>query len=212
MRILHETARRIRPHSLVDTSGAVARGLPYNPPAPLCPVTGGMGTSSSPSSSSSSSSSSFSPSSSSSPRHRHLRRLRRRHRRRRRRAQRRSRSAQISATATRHRRLPPHHHHPHPQLDRPTVPRCAGQGGCGSVRGNAIRAFPRDQRLAPAAHALLCRRRAGWAYLETPHRHQPDCSTERQLSKTAKGDGYICSTDDPFSNLRVSRDHLRSLG
>ena len=26
--ILHETARRIRPHSLVDTSGAVARGLP----------------------------------------------------------------------------------------------------------------------------------------------------------------------------------------
>ena len=64
--ILHETARRIRPHSLVDTSGAVARGLPYNPPAPLYSVRGGMGTSSSSSSlpspsASSSSSSSLSP-------------------------------------------------------------------------------------------------------------------------------------------------------
>ena len=61
--ILHETARRIRPHSLVDTSGAVARGLPYNPPAPLYSVKGGMGTSSSSTSpsASSSSSSSLSP-------------------------------------------------------------------------------------------------------------------------------------------------------
>ena len=71
--ILHETARRIRPHSLVDTSGAVARGLPYNPPAPLYSVKGGMGTSSSSSSPSASSSSSSSlpplpsPSSSSLP-------------------------------------------------------------------------------------------------------------------------------------------------
>ena len=70
--ILHETARRIRPHSLVDTSGAVARGLPYNPPAPLYSVRGGMGTSSSSSPSASSSSSSSlpplpSPSSSSLP-------------------------------------------------------------------------------------------------------------------------------------------------
>ena len=29
LRILHETARRIRPHSLVNTSGAMAHGLPY---------------------------------------------------------------------------------------------------------------------------------------------------------------------------------------
>ena len=64
--ILHETARRIRPHSLVDTSGAVARGLPYNPPAPLYSVKGGMGTSSSSSSSPSASSSSSLPSPSSS--------------------------------------------------------------------------------------------------------------------------------------------------
>ena len=32
------------------------------------------------------------------------------------------------------------------------------------------------------------------AYLETPHRHQPDCSTEGELSKTAKGGGYMLNS------------------
>jgi hypothetical protein len=32
------------------------------------------------------------------------------------------------------------------------------------------------------------------AYLETPHRHQPDRSTERKLSKTAKGGGYMLNS------------------
>ena len=56
----------------------------------------------------------------------------------------------------------------------------------GGLGGMAVKLFGEIARAQASTRHM--------AYLETPHRHQPDCSTERKLSKTAKGGGFMLNS------------------